>query len=240
MVLQTFLPAFITDNFLIRLAVAGLFGSFIGLERDIHGREAGLRTNILISLGAAVFMILSEAIATVYAADTGGDELFRADPARIAAQVVTGIGFLGAGSIIKSGLTIRGLTTAACIWMSAGIGMSAGAGFFELAGAAMILSLFSLIVLNKLEKKYSRDTYRTLEIITEGSVDVSRIIEIVKHKDIKILYFDQKKNYQRNEIFVRLILRMHHRGNTDKLSHSLLKDIENSEIPLREVHWFHR
>jgi len=118
--------------------------------------------------------------------------------------------------------------------------MSAGAGFFELAAVATLLSLFSLVVLNKLEKKYSRDTYRTLEIITDGSVNVSRLIKIVKHKDIKILYFDQKKDYLKNEIFIRLVMRMHYRGNTDKLSHALLEDIEKSGLPLKEVHWFHR
>ncbi|MBN2049885.1 MAG: MgtC/SapB family protein [Spirochaetales bacterium] len=240
MIMQSFIPEILSGNFLIRLAVAAILGSFIGLERDIHGREAGLRTNILISLGAAVFMILSEGLASVYGSGPAGEDIYRVDPARIAAQVVTGIGFLGAGSIIKTGLTIRGLTTAACIWMSAGIGMSAGAGFFELAGAATVLSLFSLIFLSKLEKKYSRDTYRTLEIIAAGSVDVSRLIKIIKHKDIKILYFDQKKNYAKNEIFIRLVMRMHHRGSTDKLAHSLLKDIESAELPLKEVHWFHR
>lgn len=240
MELWTIIPESISANFLVRLAVAAILGSLIGLERDIHGREAGLRTNILISLGAAVFMILSEAIAQAYAVGTGTEALYRADPARIAAQIVTGIGFLGAGSIIKSGMTVRGLTTAACIWMSAGIGMASGAGFFELAAAAAVLSIFSLVFLSKIEKKYSRDTYRTLEIITDGSVDVTRIIKIVKHKDIKILYFDQKKNYQKNEIFIRLIIRMRHRGNTDKLSHGLLHDIETSGLPLKEVHWFHR
>ena len=238
--LQPFIPEIISGNFMIRLLVAGVFGALIGLERDVHGREAGLRTNILISLGAAVFMILSEGIASAYAVGVGGETLFRADPARIAAQVVTGIGFLGAGSIIKSGFTVRGLTTAACIWMSAGIGMSAGAGFFELSFSAMVLSLFSLIILNKLEKKYSRDTYRTLEIIAGGSVDVDRLIKIIKHKEIKILYFDQKKSYQKDEIFIRLVMKMHYRGNTDKLSHSLLNEIEKSELPLKEVHWFHR
>jgi len=128
---QILFPKFITDNFIIRLLMASILGASIGFERDIHGRAAGLRTNLLISLGAAVFMLVSEALAVSYAGKTGNSVL-SADPGRIAAQIITGIGFLGAGAIIKHGFTIRGLTTAACIWISAAIGMSAGAGFLNL------------------------------------------------------------------------------------------------------------
>lgn len=101
-------------TFIVRLIVAALLGALIGLERDYHGRSAGLRTNLLVSLGAAVFMILSGLVASFGRTDPGSG-IGIPDPGRIAAQVVTGIGFLGAGAILKEGVTIRGLTTAACL-----------------------------------------------------------------------------------------------------------------------------
>ena len=235
--MQPLVPEAIYGNYLIRLTVAALLGALIGLERDIHGREAGLRTNILISLGAAVFMLVSEWVAYGYGTILEGTELQRADPGRIAAQVVTGIGFLGAGSIIKAGFTIRGLTTAACIWVSAGIGMSAGAGFFELAGAAAVISLFSLIILNKLEKLYHSYAYKRLEIIAEESLDISQVLAIFTRSDIKVIAYDYKKNYRDNEISIRLALRIRHKDNADDLSRKLVKDLEGTNIPLVEVYW---
>lgn len=121
----------------MRLLIAGILGAIIGLERDIHGRAAGLRTNLLVSMGSAVFTLISVNIA--HPNDpAAASEILRTDPGRIAAQIITGIGFLGAGTIIKYGFTVKGLTTAACLWLSAGIGMSAGAGFIDLALVATI------------------------------------------------------------------------------------------------------
>ena len=97
-------------DLIIRMLLASLLGGLIGLERDLHGRAAGLRTHLLVSLGAAVFTILSELVSR-NSAGTG----IMTDPGRIAAQIVTGIGFLGAGVIIKEGVNVRGLTTAACL-----------------------------------------------------------------------------------------------------------------------------
>ena len=104
-----------------RILLASFLGGLIGLERDLHGRSAGLRTHLLVSLGASVFMIISGLIAK---SPLGVDAL--ADPGRIAAQTIVGIGFLGAGVIIKEGVNVRGLTTAACLWTVAAIGMAAG------------------------------------------------------------------------------------------------------------------
>ena len=115
-------PELLTSSYLVRVLMASLLGAAIGLERDIHGRAAGLRTNMLVSLGAAIFTIVSEGVALSFSGKIG-DTVLRADPGRIAAQIVTGIGFIGAGAVIKSGFSIRGLTTAACIWVSAAVGM---------------------------------------------------------------------------------------------------------------------
>ncbi len=236
---NTIFPQFMADNIVIRLLIASLLGAVIGFERDVHGRAAGLRTNLLISLGAAVFMILSESIALSYAGKIG-DPVFRTDPARIAAQIVTGIGFLGAGVIVKYGFSIRGLTTAACIWISAGIGMSAGAGFLELAIITTVISLFCLVSLHPLERKYAKDSFRVLEVETSSKVDVSELIKVVQREDLSILYLDKRINYVDNKMLLKFTLRLHYKGVTDKASHLIIRDIEDSTIPVHRISWLHQ
>ena len=129
---------------LLRLVVAGVLGSAIGFERELRDREAGLRTHILVAVGAALFTIVSAFGFRDVLAESGPGVLVRLDPSRIAAQIVSGIGFLGAGAIIRQGLSVRGLTTAASLWLVAAIGMASGAGFYSgavLATAAALLAL---------------------------------------------------------------------------------------------------
>jgi putative Mg2+ transporter-C (MgtC) family protein len=126
----------------LRLVLAAGLGGAVGLERELREREAGLRTHLLVSVGAAVFTLVS-----AYGfADFryGAREGITLDPTRIAAQVVTGIGFLGAGAIIRQGLSVRGLTTAATLWVVAAIGMASGAGYYSVAVISTALVLFSL------------------------------------------------------------------------------------------------
>ena len=129
-------------NALLRLAVAGGLGAAIGFEREIRDREAGIRTHLLVSLGSALFTIVSAYGFHEFL--TSGDNIVRTDPTRIAAQIVTGIGFLGAGAIIREGLSIRGLTTAATLWVVAAIGMACGAGYYWPAAAATVLTILAL------------------------------------------------------------------------------------------------
>ena len=127
---------------LLSIILATVFGAMIGLERELHGKAAGLRTNMLICLGAAVFTIISRQMAT----DTEGSVT------RIAAQIVTGVGFLGAGAIIQDRGGVHGLTTAATIWLVASIGMACGARFYQLAVITTLLAIVVLIGLAKLAK----------------------------------------------------------------------------------------
>ena len=127
---------------LLRLALAAALGAAIGLEREIREREAGLRTHLLVSLGSALFTITSAYGFHAFLASGSG--VVRADPTRIAAQIVTGIGFLGAGAIIRQGLSVRGLTTAATLWVVAAIGLAAGAGYYSAALVTTVLVLVSL------------------------------------------------------------------------------------------------
>jgi putative Mg2+ transporter-C (MgtC) family protein len=127
---------------LFRLAVAAGLGAVIGLERELDEQAAGLRTHMLVSLGSALFTMVG-----AYGFEeffNAGGNIVSSDPSRIAAQVVTGIGFLGAGVIFRQGFTIRGLTTAASLWVVAAVGMAAGAGFWKGAVVATVIGIVSL------------------------------------------------------------------------------------------------
>ena len=143
MLLATSLATLSWYDALGRLALAAALGSIIGLEREFREREAGLRTHLLVSLGSALFTIVSAfGFHDVLTHDP--QVVVRLDPSRIAAQIVSGIGFLGAGAIIRQGLSIRGLTTAATLWVVAAIGMAAGAGFYSVAIITTIVALVAL------------------------------------------------------------------------------------------------
>ena len=126
----------------LRLFVAAVLGGAIGVERELRDREAGIRTHLLVSLGSALFTIVSAY--GFHAFLESGANVVRADPTRIAAQIVTGIGFLGAGAIIREGLSVRGLTTAATLWVVAAIGMACGAGWYWAAVVTTALTILAL------------------------------------------------------------------------------------------------
>lgn len=139
-----------TFHITLRLVLALLLGGVIGFERERSSRAAGLRTHILVCLGSTLVMLLS-----MYGfADFARLDNVRLDPARLAAQVISGIGFLGAGTILYTGKSITGLTTAASLWVVAAIGLAIGAGFYYAAGLACFFALISLFVLNLVEKRY--------------------------------------------------------------------------------------
>jgi putative Mg2+ transporter-C (MgtC) family protein len=130
---------------MMRLLLAAGLGGAIGVEREIHQKPAGLRTNILIAVGSALFTALSIEIAR------GGGT-----PDRIAAQIVTGIGFLGAGAILRSGQRVQGMTTAATIWVNAAVGMAAGAGEFLMATMTTVITLIVLAALPPIEAYFDQ------------------------------------------------------------------------------------
>lgn len=138
-----------TIEFVIRLVVAALLGAVIGIDREYRAKDAGFRTHFLVALGSSLFMILSQ-----YGLDDvrllGNISL---DPSRIAAQVVTGIGFIGAGTIILQKKIVRGLTTAAGLWVTSAIGLACGAGMYVIATVAAVLTLIGLELFGYLQRK---------------------------------------------------------------------------------------
>jgi putative Mg2+ transporter-C (MgtC) family protein len=142
----------------LRIAVATALGGLVGLERELSDQPAGFRTHILVSLGAALFTMVGAYGIESFA--SSGDQTTSFDPTRVAAQVVTGIGFLGAGAIIRQGVSIRGLTTAAALWVTAAIGTATALGFWAGAIMTTIATVASLYVFKRLERMIFRATHK--------------------------------------------------------------------------------
>ena len=144
------------NEILIRLILSAIMGGSIGIEREANNRPAGLRTHILVSVGSTLIMLVS-----IYGFKGEGD------PARLAAQVVSGIGFLGAGTILRTGNSIKGLTTAASLWVCAGIGLAIGAGYYFGGIVTAVIVLISLVLLGTVEKKVFKGSNKIFIITGE-------------------------------------------------------------------------
>ncbi len=176
-------------EFFLRLLVAILLGAVIGFERQYRQRSAGLRTNTLVSSGAAIFILLSAAL-------TSATEM--ADPSRVAGQIVTGIGFLGAGVIMKDGVTVKGLNTAATIWCSAAVGALAGAGLLIEATVAATAIVAIHLVLRPLGSKLEKRPYAADEdVSTLYLFEVRCKAEVENHiRALLMQYIKQDKDLQ--------------------------------------------
>jgi putative Mg2+ transporter-C (MgtC) family protein len=201
---------------ILRLLLAAVAGALVGVEREIRGRQAGFRTNLLVCVGSALVMLVSINFA---ARSWPHDQTFNlnVDPGRIAYGIMTGIGFLGAGTIIKHGVTVRGLTTAASLWCVAGVGLAAGFGMYTVTVIATAIIVAALWILGYLDDALPKPYYRMIVIRREwkpGVVD--QTVERIKsaglrchtvnfdrthnppHVDISVLVsFKDKKAYYR-------------------------------------------
>jgi putative Mg2+ transporter-C (MgtC) family protein len=144
-------------DFAARLIVAAALGMLVGAEREIHGHPAGIRTHMLVALGSAIFTVMS-----IHGFGQGPGTGI--DPTRIAAQIVSGIGFLGAGAILKDGVVIRGLTTAASLWATAAVGLAAGAGEYVIAVVSAAIILVSLWPINALAERLHGTTLPEVQL----------------------------------------------------------------------------
>lgn len=170
-----------------RLIVAVVMCGFIGLEREVKGRYAGFRTHLLVGIGSCVMMILANfGFEEFLANHTAGN--VRMDPSRLPSYVVSGIGFLGAGTILVYGSTIRGLTTAASIWVVAGIGLVIGNGMYYTALLVTIITVLSLLFLNRFESSFIKSPKtEQLNIVVENKmISLSRVVELVEHENIRV------------------------------------------------------
>jgi putative Mg2+ transporter-C (MgtC) family protein len=163
---------------LLRLLLASALGAVIGLERELSGQGAGFRTHILVALGAALFTLVSAYAFGPYFVP--GSSTPRFDPTRIAAQVVSGIGFLGGGAILRSGTGVRGLTTAASLWVVAAIGMAAAAGFYGATAVTAALAVASLWGLKRVRRQLVRElrgSHLELTARVDAEVDLTGVVQ---------------------------------------------------------------
>ena len=173
-----------TWDFFFRLLVAGVLGALVGIDREYRAKEAGFRTHFLVALGSALFMIVSK-----YGfEDILGKEGVGLDPSRIASQVVTGIGFLGAGTIIIQKLFVRGLTTAAGIWTTAAVGLAVGAGQYWLGISATLLTLLGLEGLGYMFRNFSQRSVN-LTFTVSGVEALQLVMDEIKNKRHLIVSF---------------------------------------------------
>ncbi len=221
------------DNYIAKLLIAAILGGFIGWERERRGRPAGLRTHILLCVGVTLMMLVSEHIFEKYKS-LAADSIIRVDPARIAAQVVTGIGFLGAGTIIRFGTTVRGLTTAASLWVVAGIGLAVGSGYYIPAITTTILTLFALLLVPIFERDIKRDKYKTLKLCISGSEpDLENITEILRRNFMELQHYEFEKDLVKNEIEFSINIRYKDEGMVTKVSNEFAKTIKE----IRKLGW---
>ncbi len=209
-----------------RLAISLLLAGIIGYERERHGRAAGFRTHILVSIGSCLVMLTGIFMQEDFSSSHD------VDPTRLAAQVVSGIGFLGAGTILRSRATILGLTTAASLWVVAGIGLAVGAGFISGAVIASALVMVALFGLSSWEKAMRREWHCTLIVETRSSAKMLPAIRqaLVEH-EVEVYDFDvQSASDGRSHISLSLRLQ------TDRAKPDILQDILRVD-GVHHAHW---
>ena len=194
------MPDLTWADVLVRLAVAAVLGGAIGAERELRDREAGFRTHLLVSVGAALFTLVSAYAWTDWSFSTPDGLVF--DPTRIAAQIVTGIGFLGAGAIIRQGLSIRGLTTAATLWVVAAIGMASATGYYWAAvatTAVVLITLWPLRLLARLAFARLRTTEGRLTVELRAEAGAGPLLTTLEGAGARLrtLQFDEADGRRR-------------------------------------------
>lgn len=214
---------------LIRLALASLFGALIGLERERKDWAAGLRTHMMVCVGSCLIMIVSAFGFT----DILGTEHVALDPSRIAAQVISGIGFIGAGAILflKQG-TIRGLTTASGLWTVAAIGLATGGGMYFAASSTTIIALIILWALQPLERRFfNKFKHKTLRIITTLNVDNTALLHnLLNNDELKIESFTLEKSDDKFVFQLKF-------ENVDPTKISLIISVLKEDPTIQEIFW---
>jgi len=181
----------------LRLLLAAVLGGLIGIEREIRDKPAGLRTNILICVGSTLFMSLSTQVA----------QLLGGDPTRIAAQIISGIGFLGAGAFLHSHGFVLGLTTAATIWVVAGVGMALGSGMYLVAAFATAMSLVTLYFLSFIEDKIQgRRSYSYALVVTDLNQALTSIHKVLQDSSVAAASFNFKKKSGHYRVWFNLLI----------------------------------
>ncbi|MCL2602161.1 MAG: MgtC/SapB family protein [Treponema sp.] len=217
-------------DMILRLCLGFVAGAIIGFERSSRRQVAGLRTHILIATGSTMLMLLSIYLPQHLSPSGQGD------PGRIAAQVVSGIGFLGAGAIIRLGNNVRGLTTAASIWFVAAVGLLIGGGMFLVAAVAIALGMITLMLLHIIEKKvFPSGQFKLLEITyKDNSTSTRDALEIVKSAGIQIQSIDVNHGSKDKGTKLRLLVRILDTTDIASLARSVKSSGNISKVQVTE------
>lgn len=204
---------------LFRLVLAAVLSGMIGFEREFHGRAAGFRTHILLCVGSALVMLTSMHIFDIYYGKVS------VDPARIAAGVITGIGFLGAGTIMHSRSSVRGLTTAASLWVVAGLGLAVGSGLYFGSAVATGITIVTLMLFSRLEHAMIRkDWYKTIYIEAKDGTDrIKSIRQSLAHYGVDITDFEVDRGADGSAMVLKIGLKLH----SAKTAGQVLSDVGN-------------
>lgn len=209
-------------NVVLHLSVATVAGGVIGLERSYHGRPAGFRTHTLVSVASSLLMLV-----TMYQGKWfvgAAIDTVKVDPTRMAQGIMTGIGFLGAGVIMREGLSVRGLTTAASIWITAAIGILAGVGFYSAVLIATVITIGTLTVLRKIENKMPSQIYANHTIIFDrhSYMSETEIRELLLQNGFSVANVSYRLLEKGEQLEYRMTVRTMDRNNIEKLSRTLM------------------
>jgi putative Mg2+ transporter-C (MgtC) family protein len=202
-------------SLLLRIAVGSLLGGVIGYERDLHGRPAGLRTHMIVALASATFMVISTHF--VYLQHYGKEDLVEVDASRIAASIVTGMGFLAGGAIMRTGISVQGLTTAAALWLVGSIGMASGAGMYGIAVFVTILGVVALTLLRRFEDKDDRTSRRRIFLVLGADGSVSEISTKLTQIGATVSAVEYDRHVADKTLAVTLDVRFPHTVRIDRL-----------------------
>lgn len=210
-------------NVFMHLFVATVAGGLIGLERSYHGRPAGFRTHTLVCVASSLLMLVTMYQSKWFAG--AAPEIVRIDPTRMAQGVMTGIGFLGAGVIMREGLTVRGLTTAASIWITAAIGILAGIGLYSAVVMGTIITLGALSVFRTIENKMPSQIFANLTLLfsRNNMMNEMQVKEILSKNGFSVANLSHRLLDKGEQMEYRMILRTIEKGNIEKLSKYLLE-----------------
>ncbi|MCX5680517.1 MAG: MgtC/SapB family protein [Candidatus Omnitrophica bacterium] len=204
---------------LLRLIMAAVLSGIVGFEREFHGRAAGFRTHILLCIGSTLVMLTSIHIFDVY------NTRVPCDPARIAAGVVTGIGFLGAGTIMHSKSSVRGLTTATSLWVVAGIGLAVGSGMYFASIATTIITMITLLFFSRMEHAMIRkDWYKTLIIeAREGVNQIKGAREVLAEYGVRVTDFEVRRSENGTNMVLEIGVKLSTSKNDDHIIQEILR-----------------
>lgn len=209
-------------NILTHLLVATIAGGLIGLERSYHGRPAGFRTHTLVCVASSLLMLVTMYQGTWFVG--AAIETVRVDPTRMAQGIMTGIGFLGAGVIMREGLSVRGLTTAASIWITAAIGILAGVGFYSAVFIASVITVGTLTVLRKIENKMPSQIFASHTIIfgRHNYMSETEIRELLLQNGFSVANVSYRLLEKGEQLEYRMTMRTMDKNNIEKLSKTLM------------------